>query len=809
MFKAKEGDKVKIIKKLKNADKWKFNPKVGDICIALVDGFESFIRVVPTGRNDYNKSDLYTLIYEDEYELYKEEKLNKLALYYDLPKKEYIPHITKWLKSLGKKTNFEDDFMSGHNYNYLFISSFSDDFHFDFSLSTGMHKPFEELYELGMPRIEESTSTKFPFYVKMKKPGGNNTSHKRYTQGLTDYKTIVKIVEEDTQNYYCVDGYVLWKQYFYTYETPATEQEYIDYCDGLNPKPISLEEKAKKFVVGSWWKNPKMKKYLSNDNIYYRIESSNVVRGDYIQIYFDAAASENWNIKIGMHLSQANNEYEDAMELVANRNLYDLEDIVNIDGDSKKYQITKFAFSGAGWIYYLREVQSSSSVELQIQEPRLTYAPKETIKPTDYEVGDMVIVGESNVKVLNWEGNIGVITNISSNAKYKYQVEIREGYKLYCDVVGYAPTPVNSQSLPPIPKFKHLDVVTIDGGDTFYCIANHQIVGGTIIYDIVSGNNSSINGATEERLAFAPILKPETPKELHFQSSKDKTPKFKTGDILNTNEHKTFSVVKISWNEDYNQFMYEGVGSNYQETFCYFEDSLSLNTRWAGESDNSTLLTPIYQFPREGLYKYTNGDDNFVNSLILYLIKNGRENSENLSEKYKNGVAWNSHSFWYIAKASSKTEYTQTQLIAFIGYKTPFTPVTSTELEKVFNEGQLQFVKESVVREMFPFEVGDVVECIEGRMVTGTGWVLGKQFTIDHFGTVNNKKGRVAFPYNQSGVWEDCLKLVVRAAFNQEKIESRILELVQLEDVLTIDTSVKRTKPLKQELVSQESVFYF
>ncbi|MEI6186955.1 MAG: hypothetical protein WCP46_00440 [Alphaproteobacteria bacterium] len=442
MFKAKEGDRIKITKKIKNVGKWKFNPNPGDICIALTYGFDTNIRVVPTGRKDYNDNDLYTLIYEDEYEVYIEPTILKtFKSYYKIPKKEYIPHVTKWLKSLGKTTVYENEDITDKQYNYLFISSIGDNFHFECAIYTDIYAPFEDLYKLGMPKIEE------PFSKKTSK-------YKLYEKVKTKLGSV------------------------------------------FNVNRITYDDEVKQFMYGG----------LSDQG------------------------------------SQFTNWAENEISLV--------------------------------------EAIETEKV---------------------YKIGDRVIVGESNVSAVGWEGNVGTVVSICDNGKYKYQVKVEDGYCLYTEIIGLAPKEpapqVDFESSKNIkPKFKITDKVLIQQGGFQYCEPTSQgnCIGfptnnGIIEYIIeeFTYENGHFwyklvdygNWVTEGGLQKINTTTKEQPIPNVYNPTTKPTPKFKYLDLVRVDIHDGEFIV---------------ISSEYRyDTHFYVVESTGVEGRLNGISEDRISFAPI------------------------------------------------------------------------------------------------------------------------------------------------------------------------------------------------------------------------
>lgn len=166
----------------------------------------------------YSEVDDYEVVLsESEYELF-EEKPIVFATYYSISKKEYIPHVYKWLKSLGKITKYENDELSDCDRAcvYLFISN-DGCFHFSSTYHNDFHKPFEDLYKLGMPKIEEKEEVVYKIGDRVI-AGENNVGNKECigkTGIITGsdnninikYKYYIKFDNSDYHLYSTVTGY--------------------------------------------------------------------------------------------------------------------------------------------------------------------------------------------------------------------------------------------------------------------------------------------------------------------------------------------------------------------------------------------------------------------------------------------------------------------------------------------------------------------------------------------------------------------------------------------------------------------------
>ena len=75
MFKAKEGDKIRLLSIVNKASKNKGLFQPGDILIALANNMDGYIRAVPNNKEEYYNNINYCLLFEHEYELVEEETI--------------------------------------------------------------------------------------------------------------------------------------------------------------------------------------------------------------------------------------------------------------------------------------------------------------------------------------------------------------------------------------------------------------------------------------------------------------------------------------------------------------------------------------------------------------------------------------------------------------------------------------------------------------------------------------------------------------------------------------------------------------
>ncbi len=151
----------------------------------------------------------------------------------------------------------------------------------------------------------------------------------------------------------------------------------------------------------------------------------------------------------------------------------------------------------------------------------------------------------------------------------------------------------------PTPKFKYLDLVRVDIHDGEFIVISSEYRYDTHFYVVEStGVEGRLNGMSEDRISFAPVLMPES--------------KFKIGDWVNYGE-QLFCVNSIEYSKESEEYILyctvclsDGRSDDGYNYICV-ESSLSLHTRWAREGsfseDEKALKQYLGLLPRDLIQK--------------------------------------------------------------------------------------------------------------------------------------------------------------------------------------------------------------